>query len=60
MAWSVVFSRRALRDLQDLDEATGQLVVGRIRTAGANPSAADLKKLGGRPFEWRIRVGSGA
>lgn len=58
MAWTVVYSRRALRDLQDLDEETRQLIMARIRAAAVDPTSADIRKLGGRSDEWRIRVGT--
>jgi len=58
MAWSVIFSRRALRDLQDLDEETRKLILERIKAAAVDPASADLRKLGGRSAEWRIRVGN--
>ena len=58
MAWTVGYSRRALRDLEDLDEDTRQLIMGRIRAAAADPASADIRKLGGRSDEWRLRVGT--
>ena len=58
MAWRIFFARRALRDLERLDETTRLLVLARIRAAAADPSSVDLSKLAGRPGEWRIRVGS--
>ena len=58
MAWTAIYSRRALRDLQDLVVETRQLIMGRIRAAAADPSSADIRKLGGRSDEWRVRVGS--
>jgi mRNA-degrading endonuclease RelE of RelBE toxin-antitoxin system len=58
MAWSSVLSRRALRDLEDLDADTQAMILARIRAAASGPSSVDMRKLAGRANEWRIRAGA--
>ena len=58
MAWTLVFSRRAERDLEDIDDATRNWILERVRSAARDPASVSLAKLKGRPGEWRIRTGA--
>jgi mRNA interferase RelE/StbE len=55
-AWSLEFERRAVKDLERLDPPIRDRVVAALQQLIADPVAAQLVKLTGRP-EHRLRVG---
>jgi mRNA interferase RelE/StbE len=57
MPWEIELSRRATRDLDALSAADSAAVRAALRRLRDEPGAGDLKKLGGRADEWRLRVG---
>jgi mRNA-degrading endonuclease RelE of RelBE toxin-antitoxin system len=57
MPWRVEVSSHAQRDLQRLPRRDREAVIEALRRLGIDPGAADMKKLGGRRGEWRLRVG---
>jgi mRNA-degrading endonuclease RelE of RelBE toxin-antitoxin system len=57
MPWAVEITGPAERDLDRVsgrDRSAIERALGRV---AADPGGADLKKLGGRVDEWRLRVG---
>lgn len=54
--WSVAIERRATRDLRRLDPPVRDRIVATIERLAADPAAADLRQLTGRP-QSRLRVG---
>ena len=57
MPWRWLFTHRAERDLAHLPVQDREAVRRVLDGAAENLAAADLKKLEGRPGEWRLRVG---
>jgi mRNA-degrading endonuclease RelE of RelBE toxin-antitoxin system len=58
MAWTVHYSRRAERDLENLADVLRSHILFVIRLAADDPGRISLAKLKGRPGEWRIRTGA--
>lgn len=57
MPWLLIFAARAARELDrsaDRDAFAIRLAIERM---ARDPGAADIKKLGARDDEWRLRVG---
>lgn len=54
--WAVSFERHASRDLRRLDPPVRDRVIAAIERLAADPGAAALRQLSGRP-ESRLRVG---
>jgi mRNA-degrading endonuclease RelE of RelBE toxin-antitoxin system len=57
MAWTIIYSRRAERDLESLSESLRAVVLLTISRAAGSPASVSLAKSKGRPGEWRIRTG---
>jgi mRNA-degrading endonuclease RelE of RelBE toxin-antitoxin system len=57
MPWVVAFARRAVRDLGDLEQRDREAVEAAIGRLALETGTGDLRKLSGRPNEWRLRVG---
>jgi len=57
MPWEIQLSRRATRDIDGLPAADSAAVRAALHKLRDEPGAGDLKKLGGRADEWRLRVG---
>jgi mRNA interferase RelE/StbE len=55
--WRLEISPRAEKDLRDLPATDREAVSRALDKLVDNPSSQDLKKLGGRSHEWRMRVG---
>ena len=58
MAWTIVYSRRAERDLEEIGEVQRTWLLRLVREAATDPGSVSLAKLKGRPGEWRIRSGA--
>jgi mRNA interferase RelE/StbE len=56
VTWRVVWTRRAQRDLDHLDQTIADRV-GRAITRLAETEQGDVKRLLGYENEWRLRVG---
>ena len=57
MAWQLAIKRRAVKDLEDLPANEREAVEAAIGRLVTDIGSADIKKLGGRRGEWRLRVG---
>lgn len=57
MPWQLEIRRRALRQLARLPEHERNAIESTLDRLIVDPTTADLKKLGGKQGEWRIRVG---
>ncbi len=55
--WQVVLTHPAERDLAKLPSKDQAAVSRSIDRLAADPSGVDMKKLAGKPDEWRLRVG---
>lgn len=58
MAWTIVYSRRAERDLEEIGEVQRTWLLRLVRAAATDSGSVSLAKLKGRPGEWRIRSGA--
>ena len=54
----LVFTHKALKQLQKLDRVTQTRIREALDTLLTQPKKVDLKKLKGQTNKWRIRVGS--
>ena len=57
MPWRLIVTRPAEKDLADLPGPDKLAVLAALERLVNNPGTADLRKLTGRPNEWRLRVG---
>ena len=57
MSYQIQLTRRAEKEVLDLDQATFARVKAAIDALVENPRPAGVRKLQGRENEWRIRVG---
>ena len=57
MPWQLALTRRAQRDLDRLGDREREAIEARLGRMVDDPGGADVKKLGGRGDEWRLRVG---
>jgi mRNA interferase RelE/StbE len=57
MPWHLAITRRAAKDLDALPPPDRDEVERRLERAVDDPGSADVRKLGGRGDEWRLRVG---
>ena len=57
MPWQLAIARRAAEDLDGLPPRDREAVERAITRLLADLGATDLRKLGGRTGEWRLRVG---
>ena len=57
MAWRLVYSRRATRDLDGLPSGDRAAMHRRLGQLAADPCSVDLTKLGGEEHVWRLRSG---
>ena len=58
MAWTIVYSRRAECDLENLVDDVRDHILMVFAEAADHPARVSLAKLKGRPGEWRIRTGA--
>jgi len=58
MPYSVIFSKRAERQLDGLSRDVQQRLVSRIETLGNDPRPHGVVKMAGEENAWRIRVGT--
>jgi mRNA-degrading endonuclease RelE of RelBE toxin-antitoxin system len=57
MPWRVDISRRAGRDLNQLNVEDRNAVLAALRRLSDDPASVDLWKLAGTSSGWRLRVG---
>ncbi len=57
MPWKLIIAPRAERDLAALPARDREAIRQVLRRLANAPDTTDLKKLGGRRGEWRVRVG---
>ena len=57
MAWQLAIKRRAVKDMEDLSPDEREAVEAAMGRLVTDIGSADIKKLGGRRGEWRLRVG---
>jgi len=57
MPWKLIIAPRAERDLAALRARDREAIRQVLRRLANAPDTTDLKKLGGRCGEWRVRVG---
>ena len=57
MPWRLIISPRANRDMRSLSQRDRQAVGHSLDRFVSDFGLADVKKLGGRTSEWRLRVG---
>lgn len=55
--FSVEFSKRAEKDLKNLDKTIGERIVSKIETLSQDPFPRDAIKLKGEESIFRVRVG---
>jgi mRNA interferase RelE/StbE len=56
--WKIEFTRAAQRDLAELPEHMRRAVGRDLDRLARDPQGLDIKKLGGRVDDWRLRVGA--
>lgn len=57
MAWRLIMSPAALKDMDRMPRWAAAAVARELEKLAADPTTVDIKKLKGRAEEWRIRVG---
>ena len=57
MPWSIRVTRRAARDLTTINIRDAEAIRDALRRLPDEFQLADVKKLGGRRDEWRLRIG---
>jgi len=57
MNWKIQLSRRAIKDIKNLDEPIKIRVWESIINMLKHPESVDIKKLKGKSREYRLRVG---
>lgn len=57
MAWQLAIKRRAAKDLDELPPNQREAIEAEIERMPTDLGSMDIKKLAGRPGEWRLRVG---
>ena len=55
--WSIAYTRRADKDLQNIDKAERDEIITSIKLLTKEPPQGDFKKLTALKGKWRLRVG---
>jgi mRNA-degrading endonuclease RelE of RelBE toxin-antitoxin system len=57
MPWRLIIASRAVREMESLPRREREAMVRALDQLVADFGRADVRKLGGRSHEWRLRVG---
>jgi mRNA-degrading endonuclease RelE of RelBE toxin-antitoxin system len=57
MAWRLIYSRRAINDMDSLPDRDRRAMHDRLGQLASDPRLVDLAKLAGAANRWRLRSG---